>query len=270
MAVTQRRAHRGAKRTARHNRRHPAPHHTSNSHLGLSPTNAQKLIYIANKLGLTGLAGMQGTTFNLFDTIPLPTGGGAVSLNFFTASGNKAPQFSNFNPQGLSAGEAMMIERVAFFIAVVQGTSLTDPSAAISDLIPIGTLADAISNPIQGGGQIEFPGSLKMGQMAIKIANQTVLKEYLTFEQNPEFNPLTTGVSQTSMSVAALPAKGGGVNGQNVIPTEAPPVLAPNLGLSVLFDSAPIGTVTAPAGFMLCLVAVVGRFGCIYASKTTV
>lgn len=270
MAITQRRAHRGAKRTARHNRRHPQAHHTPHQNLGVSPTNAQKLIYISNKLGLTGIAGMQGTTFNLFDTIPLPTGGGAVSLSFFAASGNKAPQFSNFNPQGLSAGEAMLIERTTFFIAVVQGTSLTDPNAAISDLIPIGTLADAISNPIQGGGQIQFPGSLKMAQMSIKIANQTVLKEYLTHEQNPEFNPLTTGVSQTGISVAALPAKGGGVNGQNVIPMEAPPVLAPNLGLAVLFEAAPIGTITAPSGFMLCLVAVVGRFGCIYASKTTV
>jgi hypothetical protein len=254
----------------RHHRHHghskPAAKPAAN--LGLSPTNAQKLIYIANKLGLPGIAQMQGSTVNLFDTVLMPTNASPQIISFFSAASTKPSQFSNFQQGNLRAGEAMIIERLAFFLITINTTALTAASA-ILDIVPIASLNDATSQIGAGDAQVQFPGSLKMAQCQINIANQVVVKTFNLFEGNPEFNPLTTGVTKALISTAALPASTSGVNGQNVIPLEAPPVLPPNLTLQIDFATAAIGTVTPPSGGAVALVCVAGRFGSIFASKGT-
>lgn len=260
-----------ATRTRRHHKHHrhgskPAAKPAAN--LGLSPTNAQKLIYIAKKLGLPGIATMQGSTVNLFDTVLLATNASAQIISFFSNASTKPNQFSNFQQGNLRAGEAMIIERLAFFLITINTTALTAAST-ILDIVPLGSLNDATSAVGAGEATIQFPGSLKMAQCQINIANQVVVKTFNLFEGNPEFNPLTSGVSKTLISTAALPASTSGVNGQNVIPLEAPPVLPPNLTLQIDFATAGIGTVTPPSGGAVALVCVAGRFGSIFASKAT-
>jgi hypothetical protein len=264
MAHTRTRHHRGA--------HHPtATVHTAtpaHSNLGKSPTNSQKLIYIANKLGLKGIAKMQGSSFNLFDTVDLTTGASPQVLTFFLNANGKGPQFSNFQQGNLRAGEAMILERVAFFLVTKVGL-LTDPNAPISDVVPLGALQDSGSNIGNGSGIIQRPGSIKLATAQIKIANQTVVKSFNCFEQIPDFNPQTTGISKTLLSTAGLPASTAGVNGNGVIPMEAPPVLPPNLTLEIDLQLGTLGTLTPPAGTTLAIMCVVGRFGSIFASKTT-
>jgi hypothetical protein len=248
-----------------HHAHKPAP----KQQLGASPTNAQKLIYVANKLGLPGIAGMQGSTVNLFDTIPLTTSTSNQTFAFFTGANGKGTNVSNFQNQSLRAGEAMIIERVAFFLVSTNSADLSNNATTISDVIPIAELSDLVSGVGQGNGQIQFPGALKTAQCKILIANQTVVKSFMLFEQMPQFNPLTTGISDGIVSVAALPALTQGTKGQNVIPLEAPPVLPPNQSLEIDFTFGEVGTVTNPSGLFWNVMCVAGRFGSIFASKQT-
>lgn len=240
------------------------------STLGVSPTNSQKLIYIAKKLGLDALAEMQGSTVNLFDVQLLTASANPQILSFFNAPQGKSQNFTNFSAAALKAGEALLIERLSFFLIKLSSANLALDSSAILDIVPIGSLADATFTDQEGSSGIQFPGSLKTGTGQISIANQVVVKSFNVFEQNPEFNPLTTGTAVSLVSAAAVPANTTGVRGQNVIPLEAPPVLPPNQGLQVDYRIGPIGTITLPAGIAsYAIMAVAGRFGCIFASKTT-
>lgn len=239
--------------------------------LGLSPTQAQKLIYISKKLGLPGIASMQGSSFNLYDTIILNTSTTPQMLSFFSQSNGKAPQFSNFQNGSLKAGEAMLIERLAFFLVLIKGTDLTNANNSISDIMPLGALLDANGNNFgAGAAQIQYPGSLKLATCDIIVANSKVVKTFNLFEQNPEFNPLTSGVAQALISTGDNPSSSPGVRGQNVIPMEAAPVLAPNLTLDVQMAMGPIGAVNPPdATYVYAIMCVAGRFGCIFSGKTT-
>lgn len=261
-------AHHGAA----HGSRHPQ-HKAPTQHLGQSPTNSQKLIYIANKLGLTGIAGMQGSTVFLYDTIVINGSTTNTSLSFFSNTNGKTSTFTNFVQTGLNAGEAMILEQVMFFLVSLGSNNLSDQNNFINDIIPIGSLQDQGSNVFSGNNIVQRPGSLKAGRFGVQIANQTVIKpQTITIEQVPEYNPMTSGTAVSLLSAAGLPGVTSGTAGKNVIPLEAPPVLPPNLTLGVSYEYGPIGNLTVPAvtgvnnvGIM----CVVGRFGSIFASKQT-
>ena len=230
----------------------------ANSNLGKAPTTSQKLIYISKKLGLTGIAGMQGTTFNLFDTVILPTNAAnRQTLSFFTDTANKSRNFTNFQNGQLNAGEAMVIEELSFYLVTLSATNLTLASTTINDRTPL-------SNVVSG--QVSLFPALMQGIANITIANSKVVKDLLTFEQDPNYNSKTTGVSLGSVidSTDTL-TRVSNVVGQNKISLEAPPVLPPNQKFEVSLELPPVGTVTGN----LAIVCVVGRFGSIYSAKTT-
>jgi hypothetical protein len=263
-------AHTKHRRHARHASKHTHHSHKPTQQLGSSPTNSQKLIYVANKLGLPGIAEMQGSTVNLYDTIALNSSAGSQTFNFFTQTNNKSNNLSNFQNGSLKAGEAMILERAVFFLVNLTAADLGADTTAISDVYPIGELVDGTTFIAAGKGQVEFPGSLKTARMQVNIANQTVVKSFSLFEQIPQFNPLTSGVANSIVSVAALPAEMLGTQGQNVVPLESPPVLPPNQSLDVSFTFGAVGTVTpAQDGGQWAIMCIMGRFGCIFASKTT-
>ncbi len=216
------------------------------------PLAADKLIYVANKLNLGGLAGMQGSTRNIFDTVKLNTGAGRQTLQFFSAPQGKARSFSNFQAGTLQAGEALVIEEIVYILLVLTTNALNDPENAIVRAIPI-TMASATQYPNSEGF---FAGGL----LNIMVANSTVVKDYNTFEGLPAFNPKNTGMVAYDSSDADIRYMGA-----NKIILESPPVLAPNLGLSVAQEIAPTGTIPDFTYVM----AIAGRFGSLFAGKTT-
>jgi hypothetical protein len=228
----------------------------SGSNLGVTPTQAQKLAYISKKLGLKGIEGMQGSTMNLTDTVILATGATTRQTLTFFAPNGKSRNYSNFQQGKLGAGEAMVIERVSFFAMVLSATNLTLDATTATDIIPLSWL-----NVTQAS--LTLPAGLKTGLMNITIANQKVVKDFNIFEADPSYNPQSNGVGATSHATAT--ASTMVPMGYNGIVLESPPVLPPNQGMTITLEVGPVGTAAAN----LAIMCVVGRFGSIFASKTT-
>lgn len=226
--------------------------------IGETPSQSQKLLYIAGKLGLN-LTGMQGSTVNIVDTVLVNTNATTrQTLSFFSQTQNKSRNFSNFQNGTLNAGEAMVIESLSFFLLTLSATNLTLDATTISSLRPISQVDAA---------QISLKEALQLGLINITIANSKVVKDYMCFEQNPSFNPKTTGIALgealagDTAPVAIFPEE---VVGQNTISLEAPPVLPPNQKLEISLELPPVGTVTGN----LAIMCVAGRFGSIFSAKT--
>jgi hypothetical protein len=231
-----------------------------NINIGKVPTPSQKLIYVADKLKLGGLAGMQGSTVNLFDTALLSTAATTrQTLTFFSNSNGKSRNFSNFQNGQLNAGEAMVIESISFFLVTLSASNLALDATTISTMYPISQVDAA---------PVSLKEALMLGLLNITIANSRVVKDYFCFEQNPSYNPKTTGIALgealagDTEPVAIFPQE---VVGQNTIMLESPPVLPPNQKLEITLEMPPIGTVTGNMAMM----CVIGRFGSIFAAKTT-
>lgn len=224
---------------------------TRGAAIGVSPTPSQKLIYISKKLGLPGIQGMQGSTFNLFDTVALAAGTGRQTLNFFASTANKSRNFSNFQNGSLKAGEAMVIEELAFFLVTMTSADLTSDANAITAINLLSGATAAMFANAEGA---------ILGMLNISIANQKVVKDYMTFELHPFFNPATNGISTFDTATATNTVLGG-----SKIKLESPPVLPPNQSLSVSLEIGVTGAVAAFTSVM----CVAGRFGSIFSAKTT-
>jgi hypothetical protein len=226
--------------------------------IGFSPTQAQKLIYVSKNLGLTAIESMQGSTVNLYDTVLLSTNATArQTLSFFGNANNKSLNFSNFQSLTLKTGEAMTIETVTFILLTLSSTTLSADSTTITAMTPISMVTAA---------QVSLRDALFLGQMKISIANKGVVKEYLGYEQYPDFNPKTNGVSMGAIESTATfdtlvtPPQ---IHGQNSITLESPPVIPPDQKWSLEYTVPPVGTVTGN----LAVMCVVGRFGSIFSAK---
>jgi hypothetical protein len=219
--------------------------------IGASPTASQKLIYVAKKLGLPGLAGQQGSTFNLFDTVLLTAGTDRQTLNFFSNTSNKSRNFSNFQNGSLKAGEAMVIEEICFFIVNLTNTDLTSNANAITGINLLSGATAAMFANAEGA---------VLGMLNLSIANQKVVKDYMTFELHPFFNPQTTGVSTFDTATAT-----NTLVGASRIKLESPPVLPPNQSLNIAWEIGVTGAVAASTAIM----CVAGRFGSLFSAKTT-
>lgn len=226
--------------------------------IGASPTNSQKLIYIANKLGLGALAQMQGTTMSLFDTQPLVTNAGRQVLTFFDNTGNRSRNFSNFQNGSLQAGEAMVMEEVKFWLVVTSGTDLSQDTTSIVSMIEISAA------PTTAYPNVE---SFQDGLLSLTIANSQVIKDYQLSDVNPSFNKRNTGISLAEIantaSLAIIASRR--THGSSTVDLEAPPVLPPNQKFKFTVEIPPTGTVPANTFIMMS----VGRFGSIFAAKTT-
>lgn len=235
-------------------RRKPRP-----QQIGVSPTTSQKLVYVSDKLKLTGIKDMQGSTVNIFDTVILSTNATArQTLSFFSQSNGKSRNFSNFQNGTLTAGDTLVCETVTFFLVGLSTNSLTADTTTITSMVPLSQVT---------ADQVSLPKALTLGLMNISIANSKVVKDYFTYEQNPPFNPKTNGISlggalQASDDLfAPIPYP----IGQSSITLESPPVLPPNQKIELTYEIPPVGTVSGTSGIM----CVLGRFGSIYAAKTT-
>lgn|SRR6478752_456621 len=221
-----------------------------NNNVGVAPTAAQKLIQIAKKLNLPGIEGMQGSTLTIFDTVLLSTNTGRQTLNFFQNTQNKSANFSNFQTGNLKAGEAMIIEEFTLLVLTLSGTDLTSDATAITAVRPITQVpATVIANPC-----------FVTGQFSVNIANQVVQKNVIGIETDPAFNSKTSGIATLDTATATNTRIGNGK-----IYLESGPVLPPNQSLLIPYSIGPTGTVAANTAVML----VAGRFGSIFASKTT-
>jgi hypothetical protein len=223
--------------------------------VGQKPTVQQKLIYIADQLGLTGIKDQQGSSVNLFDTQILNTSTGRQTLDFFNNTSNKSLNFSNFQTGVLKAGETLVIEEVAFLLLALSAADLTAPTTAVTAIYP---LAMAAASTL-----VQRPG-VNLGMIDIDIANSTVVKDYLAYEQLPMFNPSVTGISPSTIDVAGVATVVDSWIGPSRIKMEAPPVVPPNNGFTLSYSIPPVGTVTANTAIM----CVVGRFGSIFSGKT--
>jgi len=219
--------------------------------LGVTPTNSQKLIYISQKLGLTGIKGMQGSTVNIFDTVPLITNADRQTLSFFSQTSNKSRNFTNFQNGTLNAGEAMIVEDLSFYLITTTNADLTSNANAILTAAPI-TATSATAYPNRSG--------FLSGLINVTIANSRVVKDLNGYEQTPVFNTKATGIAVTDSAIATER-----VIGASKIYLESPPVLPPNQKINVTIEIAPTGTIPANT-FIVC---VAGRFGSIFAAKTT-
>lgn len=231
---------------------------TSAQQIGVTPTNSQKLIYVANKLGLKGLAGMQGTTFDLFDTQPIVTNLGRQLLTFFDNTGNRSRNFSNFQNGTLGAGEALIMEEIKFWLITTQTADLSQDTNSILTMIEIAAV------PLTAYPNAE---SFQTALMSIVIANSQVVKDYQISDVNPSYNKRNNGISSadfaTTAAFVATPSRR--THGSSTIDMEAPPVLPPNQKFKLTLEIPPTGTMPANS-FIVCSV---GRFGCIFAAKTT-
>jgi len=77
----------------------------------ITDTPQQKLLYIAKQLGLKSLAGMQGTTRAVYDTVEQPATGPST-LTFFDNVGQRPAPFTNVSDNQFQVGEALAIEAI--------------------------------------------------------------------------------------------------------------------------------------------------------------
>jgi hypothetical protein len=216
--------------------------------LGISPTMQQKLIYIAKKLNLQGIEKMQGSTVTLVDTIQIQANPTArQTLSFFTQTQNKSRNFSNFQNGSLNSGETLIIEEISFILIQLNAANLTSDATQTLQFVPASSsVGNGLSNPV-----------LVQGLTSVTIANQKVVKDLSTFEQDPNYNPRTVGISE---DVSVNQSKG-----QNKIFLESAPVLPPNQKFEITLELPPLAVVTD----IRAIQCIVGRFGSIFASRTT-
>ena len=99
---------------------------------------------------------------------------------------------------------------------------------------------------------------ITLGMAQLKIANDTVFKDFQLIEANPEMNPASSGIAGWASGTTDL------VAGRSEIKLPAMPVIPPNQSIELNIDIPPI-TITGTQA----VVAVMGRTGSIFASKTT-
>lgn len=120
----------------------------------------QKILYASQQLGVN-LAGMQGSTRNVFDTLPNNLGANQT-LEFFKNVGQRAFPDTSLSDNKFQVGEGLLVEAIGLYGILDQGL----PS-------------DGTMTPILGATKAE-----------LIIANQSVLKDI----------PLTEILSQSNTS----------------------------------------------------------------------
>lgn len=130
---------------------------------GIEMNQQQKILYASQQLGLN-LAGMQGSTRNVFDTLTNPVAA-TQTLEFFKNVGQRAFPDTNLSDNKFQVGEGLLVEAIGLYGIGAAGT----PQAGELQPITGNTFAELV------------------------IANQTVLKDI----------PLTEVVGQSNMSKGA-------------------------------------------------------------------
>lgn len=208
------------------------------------PTTSQKIIQTTKKLGLGGIAQQQGAAVNIFDTVLITTNTNRQTLTFFKNVSTKSRNFSNWQQGEFKAGETLAAEFLSIQLLTLTNTNLADDANAITAVTQVGQ--DLQSRIVS------------LGMCQLKIANDTVFKDFQLSEAQPELNPSASGMSGL-VAGASLQ-----VVGRTIIKLPTMPVIPPNQGIELTIDLPPI-TITGTRAVMVTL----GRQGSIFASKTT-
>lgn len=130
-------------------------------------TPQQKIIAVNKKFGNVGIQSQQGTSRQLYDTLPI-SGAGAKTLRFFEDSASRTFPFTNLGSDGnkLGVGNTMVIESITFFILTYDTVNLRfDAIASATTTAPIMT-----------------------GLLNFEIANNRVIKNLSLLELNASFD----------------------------------------------------------------------------------
>lgn len=92
----------------------------------------QKLMYVAQELGLSTLDQMQGTTRNVFDTLANPNAANS-SFDFFKNVGQRAFPETNISDNRFQVNEALLIE----YINVYKTQTAIGVGAAVTGIVPL-------------------------------------------------------------------------------------------------------------------------------------
>lgn len=151
----------------------PAGRATENGGVGARPTPQQKLIQTSQKFGNTGIKNMQGTTYVVYDFLPLPAGqiSQGTELRFFENAGSRSFPMTNMLEGRLPVGEAMVAERVWFTIITIGTGETTD-----GDILDVFTF-----------DSYAFAAAYKCDYY-MQIANNIVIKPSPLIKMNPAFN----------------------------------------------------------------------------------
>lgn len=123
--------------------------------MAVSPQD--KLLYVANKLGLSTLKDMQATTRCIFDTMPTASS----SFNFFKDASQRNFPATNVDDNEFEANEALLIQSIGFFIP---NTGEVSTGTGIST------------------GLIDSWPAKYVVRYEIQIGNKIVLKDNVTFD----------------------------------------------------------------------------------------
>ena len=209
--------------------------------IGVKPTVVQKMDHVANKLGLPGIAEMQGSTANLFDTKVIEDNANPQTIVFFD-NDMKAKQFSNFKGE-LNAGEMNAMEYLTLYRLTLVSDDLTDKTNTITGIFPFVTIALP-----------QFLHSI----FELTIANDTVIKNFQLSETFAPFNPRQCGIAQQTLAANEI-------WGPTIVPFEAIPMLPPNNGVQVSIFIPPVTGLPANSA----IVCVLGRTGSLFSARTT-
>jgi len=139
------------------------------SNFGVQPTPQQKLISVANMFGNTGLKKMQGSSFIVYDFLPLTEGLNAQNkMTFFKNVNTRQFPFTNLTENKLQVGEGFVLERMYLMI------------------MSILTATQEVTN-VQTFDTFATPGLYK-SDFEIRQANNIVVKQSPLTSMKPEFN----------------------------------------------------------------------------------
>jgi hypothetical protein len=208
------------------------------------PSSRQKLLHFAEEVGVS-LQQMQGSAFNLFDTVTVADSANPQTLEFFRNTTNKQKQFSNFQ-KDLKVGEGLVIEYVQLSLLTLTGSDLTAPTTRVTAVDPVG----------------QTPASVPFVNAVFRLtsANGVRIKDYVLTELEPWNNPSNCGIALTNL------ADGQTLNrlGANFIFLPATPIVLPNNELHGTIEVGPLNGLPANSAVKLTL----GRRGSIYSANT--
>lgn len=134
--------------------------------VGVQPTQAQKLVEKARRLGNPAISKMQGTTRTIYDTLPID---GRTVYQFFENCGARAFPRTNLTQNQLSVGETMVIKRMS--LSVITFDAVTGAATGVAALSASAAAA-----------------AFYAGDFSLNTGNNTVIKPFSMVHLMAQFN----------------------------------------------------------------------------------
>lgn len=133
-----------------------------------------KMITVANRLGLTSLKDMQGTTRMVYDSITTA----APTLTFFKGAAQRAFPLTNVGANGnqFQVDEALLVEKIAFFLPTSDGIDYTGLSGtSVKFDLVIGNKTVIKDATCEFGGEQAFYNDGTVGSSVIDLEGVGIL-----------------------------------------------------------------------------------------------